>query len=164
METPLSASDILSLIPAPVTLETVSPSARHFCDVSSDLCYPGAKPRRCSQSLVTRLGVIPRMLCKLEFCLILPQTFKNISRYPDFVILYDRHLIQHSTPISERLSKAALLGVATDLMLLKESDFFIGTYSSNVSEMFPVGQTLVVATRQLAWAKWLTTSEPVREV
>ena len=35
----------------------------------------------------------------------------------------------------DRFSKQGVLGVATDLILLKESDFFVGTFSSNVSEI-----------------------------
>ena len=37
---------------------TVSPTTRHRCDVSSELCCPGAKPRRWAPQLVTRLSVI----------------------------------------------------------------------------------------------------------
>ena len=37
---------------------TVSPTARHRCDVSSELCSPGAKLRRWAPQLVTRFGVI----------------------------------------------------------------------------------------------------------
>ena len=36
----------LGSIPGPVISDTVSPTARHRCDVSSELCCPGAKPRR----------------------------------------------------------------------------------------------------------------------
>ena len=36
------------------------PTARHRCNVSSLVCYPGAKPRRWTQPLVTRFGVILR--------------------------------------------------------------------------------------------------------
>ena len=42
-------------------INTVSPTARHRCDVSSDLRSPGAKLRRWAPPLVTRLGVIPRV-------------------------------------------------------------------------------------------------------
>ena len=38
---------------------TVSSTARHLCDVSSELCCPGAKSQR--YPLVTRLGVMPRV-------------------------------------------------------------------------------------------------------
>ena len=38
---------------------TVSPTARLRCDVSSELCCPGAKPRRLTSPLVSRFGVIP---------------------------------------------------------------------------------------------------------
>ena len=40
---------------------TVSRTARHRCDVLSELCSPGAKPRRWTTTLVTRFGVIPRI-------------------------------------------------------------------------------------------------------
>ena len=40
---------------------TVSPTARHRFDVSSELCSPGAKPRRWAPPFVTRLGIIPRV-------------------------------------------------------------------------------------------------------
>ena len=40
---------------------TMSPTARHRCDVSSELCFPGAKPRRWAPPLLTRCGVILRM-------------------------------------------------------------------------------------------------------
>ena len=49
------------LIPGPVKLDTVSPTARHRCDVSSELCCPGAKPQRWAPLFVIRLGVIPRV-------------------------------------------------------------------------------------------------------
>ena len=39
----------------------VSPTTRHFCDVLSKLCSPGAKPQRWAQPLVTRFSVIPRV-------------------------------------------------------------------------------------------------------
>ena len=41
---------------------TVSPAARHLFGVSSELGCPGAKPRRWAPPLVTRFGVIPRVL------------------------------------------------------------------------------------------------------
>ena len=37
---------------------TVSRTACHRCDVSSELCCPGAKPRRWAPQLVTRFSVI----------------------------------------------------------------------------------------------------------
>ena len=40
---------------------TVSPTARHRCDVSSQLCIPCAKQRRWAPPLVTRFGVLPRV-------------------------------------------------------------------------------------------------------
>ena len=42
-------------------MDTVSPTTRHRCDVSSELCCPGAKPRRWAPQLVTRFGVIRRV-------------------------------------------------------------------------------------------------------
>ena len=41
--------------------DPVSPTARHRYDVSSELCWPGTKPRRWAALLVTRFGVIPRV-------------------------------------------------------------------------------------------------------
>ena len=38
---------------------SMAPTARHRCDVSSELCSPGAKPQRWAPPLVTRFGVIP---------------------------------------------------------------------------------------------------------
>ena len=40
---------------------TMSPTTRHRCDVSSELCCPGAKPRRWASPLVTRFNVILRV-------------------------------------------------------------------------------------------------------
>ena len=40
---------------------TVSPTTRHRCYVCSELCCPGAKPRRWAPQLVTRFGVIRRV-------------------------------------------------------------------------------------------------------
>ena len=42
-------------------IDTMSPTARHRCDVSSELCSSGAKPRRWTPPNVTRCGVIPRV-------------------------------------------------------------------------------------------------------
>ena len=38
---------------------TVSPTARHRCNVSSELCCAGAQTRRRARALGTRVGVIP---------------------------------------------------------------------------------------------------------
>ena len=46
----LSMREIWGSIPGPIKSDAVSPTARHRCDVSSELCYPGANP-----PLVTRL-------------------------------------------------------------------------------------------------------------
>ena len=43
-----------------------SPTTRHRCDVSSELFYSGAKPRRWIPPLVTRFGVIPRVWWKFD--------------------------------------------------------------------------------------------------
>ena len=48
-------------LPGTGQIGTVSPTARLRCDVSSELCSPGAKPRRWAPPLVTRFGVIPRV-------------------------------------------------------------------------------------------------------
>ena len=45
------------------------PAVRHRCDVSSELCCSGAKPRRWISSLVTRFGVIPRVYSDEDFFL-----------------------------------------------------------------------------------------------
>ena len=41
-----SARKVWGSIPGSVKSDVVSPSARHRCDVSSELCCPGVKPRR----------------------------------------------------------------------------------------------------------------------
>ena len=46
LNTLLSVRDVSDSIPGPVKPNTVSPTARQHCDVSSDLCCPGVKPRR----------------------------------------------------------------------------------------------------------------------
>ena len=40
---------------------TMSPTARHRCDVSLELCSPGIKQRRWATQLVTCFGVIRRV-------------------------------------------------------------------------------------------------------
>ena len=40
---------------------TMPPTARHRCDVPSERCSQGAKPRRWAPPLVTRFGEIPRV-------------------------------------------------------------------------------------------------------
>ena len=46
-----------------VKLDTVSPEARHRCDVSELCCQcPDAKPRRWTPSLFARFGVRPEVL------------------------------------------------------------------------------------------------------
>ena len=56
----LSVREVWDSIPGPVK-SAVSPTTRHRCDVSSELCCPGAKPRRWAPQLVTRFGVIRRV-------------------------------------------------------------------------------------------------------
>ena len=41
---------------------TVSPAVRHRCDAFLELCSPSAKLRRWAALLVTRFGIIPRIL------------------------------------------------------------------------------------------------------
>ena len=41
----LSVREVLGSSPRPVKSNTVSQMVRHRCDVSSELCCPGAKPR-----------------------------------------------------------------------------------------------------------------------
>ena len=51
---------------------TVSPTARHRCYVSSELCCPGAKPRRWGgwgPTLVARFGVITRVYRRFDLIL-----------------------------------------------------------------------------------------------
>ena len=45
LKTFLSVREVWGLIPGPVKLDTVSPTACLRCDVSLDLCCPGAEPR-----------------------------------------------------------------------------------------------------------------------
>ena len=42
----LSVPEILGSITGPVKSDTVSPTAEHRCDVTPELCWPGAKPWR----------------------------------------------------------------------------------------------------------------------
>ena len=58
---PQSVLEAWGSIPGPVKLDTVSPTIRHRCDVSSELCCPGAKPRRWAPPPVTRFGMLPRV-------------------------------------------------------------------------------------------------------
>ena len=45
VKTLLSIPEVLGSIPVPLKSNTVSPTFRHRCDVSSELCCPGVKPR-----------------------------------------------------------------------------------------------------------------------
>ena len=58
---PLSVEKIGDSIPWSVKSDTVSPTARHRCDVSSELCCLGSEPRRWNPPLVTRFGVMSRV-------------------------------------------------------------------------------------------------------
>ena len=60
-KTLLSVWEVWGSNPGSLKLNTVSPIARHRCDYSSQLCYPGAKPRRWAPPLITRLSVIMRL-------------------------------------------------------------------------------------------------------
>ena len=44
-----------------VKSNTISPKARHRCDISSQLCHPGVKLRGCAELLVKNFGEIPRV-------------------------------------------------------------------------------------------------------
>ena len=50
----------LGSIPGRVKSHTVPSTARHRCEVSSEMCYPSAKPWRLAPLLVTRFGVMLR--------------------------------------------------------------------------------------------------------
>ena len=52
-----SGQEVWGLIPRPVKSGTASPTARHRCDIPSELCFPGAKPRRWTPPLVTSYSV-----------------------------------------------------------------------------------------------------------
>ena len=59
VKTSLPVRDVRGSIRGSVKSNTESPKALHRCDVSSDLCCPGAKLQRWAEgSLVTRFGVI----------------------------------------------------------------------------------------------------------
>ena len=58
-KTSLSVREVWVSITGAVKSDTVSPTARHHCDVSSELCCPGAKSRSWAPTLATRFGVIP---------------------------------------------------------------------------------------------------------
>ena len=49
----------------------MSPAARHRCDVSLELCCPGAKSRRWAPPDVTRFGVIPQVQWRFDFFMML---------------------------------------------------------------------------------------------
>ena len=46
LKTPLVAAKVWGSIPGSVKSDTASPTARYRCDVSSELCCPGAKSRK----------------------------------------------------------------------------------------------------------------------
>ena len=49
------SAEIRGSIPGPLKSDTLSPTVRHRCDVSSELCFPSAKPLRWAQPLVYKL-------------------------------------------------------------------------------------------------------------
>ena len=51
----------LDSIPGQVKSVIVLLTARHHCDVSSELCCPVAKPRRWTTPLVTHFGLVPQI-------------------------------------------------------------------------------------------------------
>ena len=57
-------TEVLGMIPGPVKSNTMSPTARRRCDVSSELCCPGAKPQRWAPILISLFGVIPQVTGK----------------------------------------------------------------------------------------------------
>ena len=57
----------LGLILGPVKLDKVSPTARHRCHLSSELCCPDAEQWRWTSPFVKRFGVIPRVWCGFDF-------------------------------------------------------------------------------------------------
>ena len=61
LSTSLLMREVWDSIPGLVKSDTVSPTTRHCCDVFSELCCLGAKPRPWSPPLVTRLGVIAEL-------------------------------------------------------------------------------------------------------
>ena len=60
-ETLLLVREVLCSFPWPVKPDTLSPTTRYRCDVSSELRYPGIKPRRSTSPIVTRFGVMWRL-------------------------------------------------------------------------------------------------------
>ena len=54
-----------------------SPTARHRCDVSSELCCPSAKPRRWAPLLVTRFDVIPQVRAMVVISRLLTLPYKK---------------------------------------------------------------------------------------
>ena len=79
LSTLLSLREVWGSIPGPVKFDTVSPTARHRCDVFLELCHPGAKPRRWTPPLVTRFGIIPRVWGRF-FVVI-----KNLTFYAKYI-------------------------------------------------------------------------------
>ena len=62
--------------------DIVSPTARHRCDVPSELCCPGATPWRLGLAILfTRFGVKAR----------LPIRDKNFSHLVRFILLFTDH-------------------------------------------------------------------------
>ena len=53
----VSAREVCVLITGRVKSDAVSPTTRHRCHVSTELCCPGAKSQRRALPLVTRFGV-----------------------------------------------------------------------------------------------------------
>ena len=61
LKTSLSVQKVWGSIPGPVESGRVSPTVRPIYKVSSEVCYPGAKPRKGVAPLVTRFDALPRV-------------------------------------------------------------------------------------------------------
>ena len=54
------------------------------------------------------------------------------SSYSDFNFLHDPDIDYHAK-MENRFTNHGLFAYVTDVMLLKDTDFFVGTFTSNVS-------------------------------
>ena len=53
--------EVLGALPGTIKSDSVTPTASHRCNVSSELRCPDAKPWRWATPLITRFVVIPRV-------------------------------------------------------------------------------------------------------
>ena len=87
----------LSSIPEPVNSNAMLATTHHRCAVSSELCCPGAKPRRWIPPLVTRFGVISRVYwIGFDFLIWLPCCLQRWTP-PDFWRGMRKHVGHFST-------------------------------------------------------------------